>query len=40
MDTSLHDEPLIRASGLAMRYGSKLALDDVSFSIPKESWCA
>lgn len=35
MDTPLHDEPLIRASGLTMRYGSKLALDDVSFSIPK-----
>ncbi|HSW09157.1 ABC transporter ATP-binding protein [Aquabacterium sp.] len=28
-------EPLIRAQGLTLRYGRKLAVDDVSFTIPK-----
>ncbi|MBI5258624.1 MAG: ABC transporter ATP-binding protein [Burkholderiales bacterium] len=28
-------EPLIQAQGLTLRYGRKVALDDVSFSVPK-----
>lgn len=33
--TAERGEVLVRAEGLSMRYGSKLALDGVSFSIPK-----
>jgi ABC-2 type transport system ATP-binding protein len=30
-----HQDPLIRAEGLSLRYGSKLALDHLSFAVPK-----
>lgn len=33
--TAARGDVLVRAEGLSMRYGSKLALDGVSFSIPK-----
>ena len=33
--TAARGDTLVRAEGLSMRYGSKLALDGVSFSIPK-----
>lgn len=33
--TAARGEPLVRAQGVSLRYGSKLALDGLSFSIPK-----
>ncbi|MDC6167034.1 ABC transporter ATP-binding protein [Paucibacter sp. XJ19-41] len=30
-----HNNPLVEARGLSLRYGSKTAIDDISFTIPK-----
>ena len=35
MSPSATDTPLVQAQGLTVRYGRKLAVDDISFSIPK-----